>query len=284
MMQIFKSIPENMEANLYLPSMGTITQTHSLTRKEKWYEIQMPETHSFSYKPGQFVEVSLFGVGEAPISITSAMKNPGLFEMTIRDVGVLTENIHALNSGDLIGIRGPFGNGFDLKKFKGKDVLIVAGGIGLVPLRSLIHTILNDRKSYGRLIILYGTKSSQDLLYKSELDQWETHPGIEFQMTVDQPSPDWHGIVGVITTLIPSVTLDLENTVAAIVGPPVMYKFVLLSLLTKGLSDENIYLSLERRMKCGVGKCGHCQINHSLVCQDGPVYHYPELKKLQEAL
>lgn len=283
-MKSFHSPPTNIHPNLYLPTMGLISQTHMVTEKEKWFEIQMPESHSFTYEPGQFVEVSILGVGEGPISITSAMKKPGIFEMTIRDVGMLTHKLHQLNAGDKIGIRGPFGQGFDLNKFKGKDVLIIAGGIGLVPLRSLIHSILNDRGSYGRLIILYGTKSSKELLYKNELEIWENNPDIEFQVTVDQPSPDWDGIVGVITTLIPSVNLDLPNTIAAIVGPPIMYKFVLLSLQTKGLADENMYLSLERRMKCGVGKCGHCQINHSLVCQDGPVYHYPDLKQLQEAI
>ncbi len=283
-MKSFQSIPESLNPNLYIPTMGVIKQTRMLTEKEKWFEIQMPESHAFSYEPGQFVEVSLLGIGEAPISITSAMETPGLFEMAIRDVGMLTQQLHALNVGDKLGIRGPFGQGFDVQNFKGKDVLIVAGGIGLVPLRSLIHTIFKDRDSYGRLIILYGSKTSKDLLYRNELNMWESNPGIEFQVTVDQPSPDWNGIVGVITTLIPTVSLDVENTVAAIVGPPVMYKFVLLSLHTKGLPEKNMYLSLERRMKCGVGKCGHCQINQSLVCQDGPVYHYPELKKLQEAI
>jgi len=189
-----------------------------------------------------------------------------------------------LDVGSTVGIRGPFGKGFDVESYKGKDILIVGGGIGIVPLRSLINYIIDNRKDYGRLIILYGAKNPDELLYPDELKQWENNKDIEYHVTVDQGSPEWKGNTGVITTLIPGLDLDLQNTITAVVGPPIMYKFVLMSLKTKRIPDENIYLSLERRMKCGVGKCGHCQINHSYVCQDGPVYHYPELKNLQEAI
>ena len=196
----------------------------------------------------------------------------------------MTEKMHRLEAGDLIGIRGPFGNGFDVTKFEGRDVLFVAGGIGLAPLKSLIEYTLDKRDAFNRVIILYGTKNPAEILYPKEIEEWQQRNDVEFHMTVDRADERWKGHVGVITTLIPPLQLDVENTIAAIVGPPVMYKFVVMALKAKRLPDANMYLSLERRMKCGVGKCGHCQINESYVCQEGPVYHYPRIKELEEAI
>jgi sulfite reductase subunit B len=275
--------PENFK-DLYFPVLAEITKVEQFTEKEKWFEVALPDGRNLGHAPGQFVEVSVFGVGEAPISLTSAPSSDGKFELCIREVGMLTEVLHRLKPGDKIGIRGPFGNGYDVNAFRGKDILIIGGGIGIVPLRSLINYIIDHRDDYGRLIILYGAKNPSELLYPRELDAWSRDPRIEYHVTVDRGDDSWDGNVGVITTLIPPLDLNLENTVACVTGPPVMYKFVLLSLQSKGVPDENIYMSLERRMKCGVGKCGHCQINHSYVCQDGPVYHYPTLKKIREAI
>ncbi len=270
--------------DLYTPELVTITAIKRFTDMEKWFEIKLLSGRSLGHQPGQFVQVSLFGAGEAPISVTSAPSKKDTFELCIREAGMLTKIFHNLKVGSTIGIRGPFGKGFDVEKYKGKDILIVGGGIGIVPLRSLINYIIDNRSDYGRLIILYGAKNSNELLYPDELKQWGNDDNIEYHVTVDQGSKDWKGNTGVITTLLPKVKLDVQNTIAAVVGPPIMYKFALMSLKTIRIPDENIYLSLERRMKCGVGKCGHCQINHSYVCQDGPVYHYPELKNLQEAI
>ena len=269
---------------LYYPEIAEITAVKQFTEKEKWFEIKLPTGRSLGHQPGQFVQVSIFGAGEAPISITSSPTKKDSFELCVREVGMLTKLIHKLEVGSAVGIRGPFGTGFDVNSYKGKDILIIGGGIGIVPLRSLINYIIDNRKDYGRLIILYGAKNPDELLFSDELKQWEKSNNIEYHVTVDQSTPEWIGNTGVITTLIPGLDLDLPNTITAIVGPPIMYKFVLMSLKTKRIPEENIYLSLERRMKCGVGKCGHCQINHSYVCQDGPVYHYPELKNLQEAI
>jgi len=269
---------------LYSPDISEITAIKRFTEKEKWFEIKLPGGRSLGHQPGQFVQVSLFGAGEAPISVTSSPTKKGGFELCVREVGMLTKIFHNLKVGSTIGIRGPYGKGFDVESYKGKDVLIIGGGIGIVPLRSLINYVIDNRKDYGRLIILYGAKTPDEFLYPDELKQWEKSKDIEYHVTVDQGTPEWKGNTGVITTLIPGLDLDLSNTITAVVGPPIMYKFVLMSLKTKRIPDENIYLSLERRMKCGVGKCGHCQINHSYVCQDGPVYHYPELKHLQEAI
>jgi sulfite reductase subunit B len=278
------AISEVKSQELYCPDIAEITAVKRFTEKEKWFEIKLPNSRSLGHQPGQFVQVSLFGAGEAPISVTSSPTKKDSFELCVREVGMLTKLLHKLEVGSTIGIRGPFGKGFDVESFKGKDILIVGGGIGIVPLRSLINYVIDNRQDYGRLIILYGAKNPNELLFPDELKQWEKSKDIEYRVTVDQGTPAWNGNTGVITTLIPGLDLDLPNTITAVVGPPIMYKFVLMSLKTKRIPDENIYLSLERRMKCGVGKCGHSQINHSYVCQDGPVYHYPELKNLQEAI
>jgi sulfhydrogenase subunit gamma (sulfur reductase) len=270
--------------DLYFPVMAEITDVKQLTAMEKLFEITLPGGVDLDHDPGQFVELSLFGVGEAPFSISSSPTRRGTFELGIRNVGMLTDVLHRMEAGEKVGIRGPFGSGFNVDDFKGKDVMIIAGGIGLVPVRSLINYILDNRDDFGRLIILYGSKTEQDLLFTDELKMWEDDPKVEYHVTVDNGSDDWKGNTGVITTLIPGLDIDLANTKAVIVGPPIMYRFVLMSLNSKGLPEENIYMSLERRMKCGVGKCGHCQINDSYVCQDGPVYHYPDIVDLQEAL
>ena len=275
--------PAELE-DLYQPVMAEIKEVKRLTGMETFYRIEMPGGEDLGHKPGQFVELSIFGVGEAPFSVSSSPTLKGSFELGVRRAGMLTDVLLRQKAGTKVGIRGPFGNGIDVEKFKGKDVLIVAGGIGLVPMRSMINYVIDNRSDFGKLIICYGSKSDQDLLFADELKQWIADPAIDYHVTVDQGSEAWKGNIGVITTLIPGLDLDLSNTVSCICGPPVMYRFVLLALKSKGFTDENIYMSLERRMKCGVGKCGHCQINHSYVCQDGPVYHYPDIKSLQEAL
>jgi sulfite reductase subunit B len=270
--------------DLYYPMLSTITRVDELTPLEKRFEITLPDGKELGHEPGQFVEVSIFGFGEAPISISSSPTKEGVFDLTVRNVGKLTDRMHRLTVGDQVGIRGPFGVGFDVTKLKGKDILFVAGGIGLAPLKSFIDYTIDKRADFGRVIIVYGTKSPADILFPEEIEEWRSMSDIEFYMTVDNPDENWQGNVGVITTLIPPLDLDVDNTIAAIVGPPIMYKFVIMSLKGKKIADENIYVSLERRMKCGVGKCGHCQINSVYVCQDGPVFHYPLAKQLEEAI
>ena len=270
--------------DLYLPVMAEIKEVRKLTEMEILYTVELPQKADLGHQPGQFIELSIFGVGEAPFSVSSSPTRKGSFELGVRNVGMLTDVLSRFEAGTKVGIRGPFGNGIDVEKFKGKDVLIVAGGIGLVPMRSMINYVIDNRDDFGRLIICYGSRSDQELLFTDELGQWATDPSIDYHVTVDQESPEWKGNTGVITTLIPGLDLDLANTVCCVCGPPVMYRFVLLALKSKGLPEDNIYMSLERRMKCGVGKCGHCQINQSYVCQDGPVYPYSDIKDLQEAL
>lgn len=270
---------------LYTPSMADIVAVEELTETEKRFEIKLPGNTSLKHKPGQFVEVSIFGFGEAPISICSSpTKKSTTFDLTIRKTGRLTDKIHLLSAGNKVGIRGPFGNGFDASDFEGKDVLFIAGGIGLAPLKSMIDYTIDKRDDFKRIIIVYGTKQPSEILFPEAIKKWQERDDVEFHMTVDRADAEWKGNVGVITTLIPPLELDVENTVAAVVGPPVMYKFTAMALKAKRLPDKNIFMSLERRMKCGVGKCGHCQINSSYVCQDGPVYNYLRVKELEEAI
>jgi NAD(P)H-flavin reductase len=204
--------------------------------------------------------------------------------MCVRNAGDLTAAMHRLEAGAVMGIRGPFGHGFPIDKMQGKDILFAAGGLGLPPLRSLINEVLDKRGAFGRVIILYGTKQPSEILFREELREWEQRDDVEFLMSVDKGDEGWDGNVGVITTLFPKITINPRNTVAAVVGPPIMYRFVLMELLGKGIPDTQIYISLERRMKCGVGKCGHCQINELYCCQDGPVFRYADVKGLEEAL
>jgi len=272
------------QKDLYYPQIATITHVEQLTSLEKRFEVALPGNRILGHQPGQFVEVSLFGFGEAPISICSSPTKVPTFELTVRNVGRLTDRMHQLPAGSSIGIRGPFGHGFNVEEFKGKDMLYVCAGIGLAPLKSLIDYSLAKRNDFGRIIILYGTRHPSLILFKKELEEWKNRPDVEFYMTVDRADENWQGNVGVITTLVPPLKLDVDRTIATIVGPPVVYKFAIISLKSKRIPDENIYLSLERRMKCGVGKCGHCQINNTYACQDGPVYHYPLIKRLEEAI
>jgi len=273
------------EESVYLPVMARLLQVRQMTKLEKLFTLELPGARSLGHDPGQFVGVSLLGIGEAPISISSSpSRSNGTFELCVRNVGDVTNAMHGLEPGDVLGIRGPFGHGFPVDKMKGKDILFAAGGLGLAPLRSLINQVLDERGSFDRVIILYGTKHPSEILFPEELDEWAGRDDVEFHMTVDRGDDDWTGNVGVITTLFPKITINPRNTVAAICGPPIMYRFVLMEMMGKGIPETQIYLSLERRMKCGVGKCGHCQINNVYCCQDGPVFRYSDVKGLEEAL
>ncbi len=270
--------------SLYLPRMAEVLRIRTLTEKEKVFTLRLEQGQSLAHQPGQFVEVSLFGIGEAPISVSSSPTRNGTFELCVRAVGDVTNAMHRLQEGDWVGIRGPFGHGFPVAKMRGKDLLFAAGGLGLAPLRSLIQFVLDERPSFGRVIILYGARNPGELLFRDELEEWAHRNDVEFHLTVDRADASWTGHVGVITTLFPKVAVNPRSTVAVTCGPPIMYRFVLIELLAKGLPENQIYLSLERRMKCGVGKCGHCQINGVYCCQEGPVFSYAQVKGLKEAI
>jgi NAD(P)H-flavin reductase len=272
------------DKELYSPMEAELVRVESLAAKEKVFEIKLKNGKELCQKPGQFVELSLFGLGEAPFGVASSPTRKGTFEIAIRNVGSLTGVSHNLKKGDTVGIRGPFGNGFPLKQFEGKDLLLIAGGTGIFPMRSLIQYVLDNRKLYGKVIILYGARGPGERLFVDDLAAWKKNADVEFQETVDRGDANWTGNVGVITTLIPKVQLEPKKTVAVVVGPPIMYRFVIAELKKRDIADENIILSLERRMKCGVGKCGHCQINGVYVCQEGPVFSLAQLRTLREAV
>jgi sulfhydrogenase subunit gamma (sulfur reductase) len=262
---------------------GKIITAHMMTAMEKFFEIELEES-PMNYDPGQFVMVSIAGVGEAPISISSSPTRGTTFDIVVRNVGKLTNALHSLGAGDIVGIRGPLGKGFPTDILEGNDLIFVAGGLGIVPLRSLINFVIDNRRNYGKVSILLGCKTPHDILFSDELEQWAKRLDVNFLCTVDKADPDWKGNIGLITSLIPGVTVDIDKTYAVIVGPPIMYKFVVKELLKKGIPADQILMSLERHMKCGVGKCGRCQIGNRYCCQDGAVFSYKELKENIEAL
>jgi NAD(P)H-flavin reductase len=275
----------DLQKDIYRPEPAEALDVQRLTELETYFLLRPDSGRPPGHMPGQFMEVSVPGVGEAPISISSPPTREGGFEMIVRRAGNVTEAMHRLVPGDKVGIRGPFGNHFPVEaEMQGQDVLFICGGIGLVPVRSAILYVLDRREDYGRVTILYGTKTVAERLMLDELAEWAARADVEFAETVDRGDESWKGHVGVITTLMPKLEVDPASTIAIVCGPPVMYKFVVLELFGMGVRPERIYLSLERHMKCGVGKCGHCQINGVYVCQDGPVFRYADVEDLEEAI
>jgi len=277
--------PAEDSENLFMPIPAKIINKVPLTELETVFTLELPENTSLGHRPGQFVEVSVFGVGEAPISISSSpSRSSSRFELCVRKVGDVTTALHALPVGGNVWVRGPFGRGFPIEKFRGKDILFAPGGLGLAPLRSLINQVLDERALFGKVTILYGARTPSELLFKDELHEWSQRGDLDLLLTVDRGDETWQGNIGVITTLFSKISVNSRNTIAITCGPPVMYRYVLMELFGKGILEGNIYLSLERRMKCGIGKCGHCQINNVYACQSGPVFPYSEIKGLEEAL
>ena len=263
---------------------GKVIKTRQMSPHEKLFEIALDGDRGLDHEPGQFVMVSLFGVGEAPISVCSSPTNRGSFELCVRAAGRVTETMHRLETGAEIGIRGPFGKGFPIRVLEGNDLLIIAGGLGIVPLRSLINFVFDNRRDFGKVHTLLGCKSVDDILFGDELQQWRMRMDVHYECTLDKGAAEWAGHVGLITSLIPGVHLEPERTFAIVVGPPIMFRFVLKELLAKNIPENQILVSLERHMKCGMGKCGHCQIQGYYCCTDGPVFKYSDIKQIKEAL
>lgn len=273
--------------DVYLPVAGRILEVRALTGDEMFFKVQRGEADTEHFMPGQFFTVGIPGIGEAPISICSSpsRNGDGTFEMVVRKVGNVTDALHRLGEGALVGLRGPFGTTFPVDgEMLNHDVLFVCGGLGIVPVRSAIQYVLDHRDRYGEVTILYGTRRPHDRLFVEELFDWKTREDVTFLETVDMADPSWGGSVGVITTLFPRIQLDAANTIAIVCGPPVMYKFVLRELRKLGMDHRHIYVSLERHMRCAVGKCGRCQINGVYACQTGPVYNYANIEPLREAI
>ncbi len=277
---------EEIQSNsIYLPEVATLLKKIPMTPMDTFFEFEL-KARSLGHLPGQFAEVSIPGIGEAPISISSSPSEDKKFEMVIRNVGTVTNAIHSLEPGDTVGIRGPFGTSFPMNDLKGQNLLFITGGIGLVPARSAIKYALEHRQDYQEVAILFGCKDPSQRLFTDDLKKWSTRDDIVFHESVDRcDGYEWQGNVGVITTIMPKVeNMNPQETYAIVVGPPVMYKFVIMGLHDMEFPDEHIIVSLERRMKCGVGKCGHCQMDNIYVCQDGPVFNYDNIKHLKEAI
>jgi NAD(P)H-flavin reductase len=267
---------------LYLPREATILAVTDLTPNEKLFRLSLRDGSDLDHEPGQFIQLSLLGHGEAPISVASSPTRRGYFELGIRRVGSLTAAMHEKAAGDTVGIRGPFGTPFNVNAMVGKELLFIAGGCGMAPLRSLIQQVADRRDEFGTVTILYGARSPGQLLFKEDLAAWETVTGFACSYTVDYLDEPgcYSGRTGLITALIPPLELDLHRVEAAIVGPPVMYPPVIAALKQKGLVSAQIVVSLERQMRCGVGKCGHCSIEHLYCCQDGPVFRLSDIENL----
>jgi len=234
----------------------------------------------FEFAAGQFNMLYVHGIGEVPISISGDPGRPEALVHTTRAVGAVTRAMRTLKAGDLLGVRGPFGVGWPVQQAVGRDVMVVAGGIGLAPLRPAIYQMLANRDRYGKLVILYGTRTPADILFRKEIESWRARLDVEVYVTVDRATEGWHGNVGVVTKLIPKAPIDRARTVAMICGPEVMMRFTALELEKRGVDGDHIYVSMERNMKCGIGLCGHCQCGATFICQDGPVFRYDAIQGL----
>ncbi len=233
-----------------------------------------------SFQPGQFNMLYVFGVGEVPISMSGDCTHDAAFVHTVRDVGAASGAIAKLEAGATIGLRGPFGTSWPVTAAEGADVIIVAGGLGIAPLRPAIYEILANRKRYGRVVILFGSRNPTDMLYRHELEEWRRRLDVEIEVTVDHADSDWRGNVGVVPALVPRFVFDPEETLALVCGPEVMMRFTVSALRDAAVPADRIYLSMERNMKCAIGLCGHCQFGAAFICKDGPVIRYDRIASI----
>lgn len=262
----------------YIPREAKIIERNSINPDSVSFKLKIS---NFSFHPGQFIMASVLGFGEVPIGITSSPTEKGTIEIAVRASGMVTKKICSLGVGDNIGVNGPFGNGFDLRALKGRDVILISGGIGLMPLRSLIKYLEKNKKFVKSLTLLNGSRSPEQLLYQDEYKAWSKFAQIE--STVDTCNKDWAGCIGMVTELFDRIIIK-PGTIMIVCGPPVMYKSVISRFAGKSISDKDLYFMLERNMKCGIGKCQHCTCGNLYACLDGPVFSYDQIKYNKEAL
>jgi sulfhydrogenase subunit gamma (sulfur reductase) len=278
-----------VDVNPFTPEAARIVRSYHLTDDVKFFQVRfvdMEKALQFKYKAGQFAMISILGAGEAPFSISSTPSRPGLLEFCIRRAGTVTGALFQLPENSLIGLRGPYGNGFPIEEMKGKDILIVVGGLGAAPLRSVLLYSLDNRDQFGRVAVLYGSKRPAEMIFRDEYFDLKTRADLDCHLTVDaDDTGKWPEGIGVVTTLFPKLKkLDPQNTYALVCGPPVMYKFVIRELIKLEIPKNQILMTLERRMKCGVGKCGHCAIDYIYTCLDGPVFTYWDVIHMRELI
>jgi NAD(P)H-flavin reductase len=257
------------DADPMVPLPATVRRIVRETHDTITLHLEPPRPWRFA--PGQFNMLYLFGVGEVPISLSGDPERPEVIVHTVRGVGTVTRPMIGLRRGAVVGVRGPYGSAWPLAAAEGQDLLFVAGGIGMAPLRAAIAATLARRSAYGRVVVLYGMRTPADLLYAHDLARWRTRGNVDVRIIVDRPQPGWGGDVGVVTTLISTARLDAAQTVAMLCGPEIMMRFAVRELDKRGIPARNVHLSLERNMKCAVGWCGHCQYGPTFVCRDGPV-------------
>lgn len=276
-----------MSSNIYLPHLATITEIEPQTPDTTMLRVLLEDptlAQSFTYRPGQFAQLSIFGTGECPISIASTPTRKGPLEFCVRAVGQVTNALHELDVGSKIGIRGPYGNSFPLPELEGQNLLFIGGGIGLAPLRSLINYVLDNRGHYGEVELVYGARSPRDLVFKDELNSWDEQEGVTAYLTVDQGDERWRGPVGFVPPFLREIAPSHKDKVAFTCGPPIMIKLVMEALEEMEFPPDRIVTTLERKMKCGVGKCGRCNIGSNYICRDGPVFTLEQLKVLPGGL
>jgi sulfhydrogenase subunit gamma (sulfur reductase) len=274
-----------MRSEDYLPRLAQIEEIRIETNTEKTFTMRLPDEDSgMAFTPGQFIELSVLGAGEAPFGLASSPAETHRFQSTVRryPAGVVTVPLHRMEVGDHVGVRGPFGNGFPLEECVGRDMLLVAGGLGLPTLRAAVFYLLDHRDDYGDVTLLYGARTPQDRLYKYDLDVWTESPALECRQTVDVADETWVGEAGYVSQLVEKLQLDPDNTRVFMCGPAVMIQPVVALLKLMGLADQQMYVNMEAHMKCGIGKCGHCLIRDKYVCLDGPVFTYDEVKQMQQ--
>jgi len=263
--------------NVYLPLKARVKAVVQKTADVNLYELELPG--KIDYMPGQFFMVSVWGAGEVPISIASHRKYSESLQLCIRKVGLVTSFIHRLKEGDTVWIRGPYGNGFPLDIARGKDIVIVAGGIGIAPLRPLLHEFPGN-KEYGNVALIYGSRDPDDIIFRDEVETWKQR-GVDVIVTVDRQNGKWGGNVGLVTDFFSNIKSDLHSAVAYVCGPEIMIKNVIRDLNLMGMPQDMIITTLEAHMKCGVGKCGHCYAGCKYICTDGPVFSYREIREYE---
>jgi NAD(P)H-flavin reductase len=272
-----------VEKDIYLPELASITDCRLMNKTEMYLHLELESGKPLGHMPGQFVEVSVGGIGEAPLTVSSSPTEEG-FDMVVRNTGRVSGAIHRMGAGDTLGIRGPYGSVYPTDELKGRNLVFICGGIGLVPQRSFINYVLDNRTDYRDVCILQGSKCFDDRIFREDIGEWTSRDDVQMLETIDKAHEDWDGNVGVVTELMQKIQTDLAGAGVLVCGPPIMYKFVLMALMEYAVPNENVFLNLERRMKCGVGKCGHCQVNGMYVCQSGPVYRYSDLASVPEAI
>lgn len=277
---------QEIKNNAMKPFLGRLIDIQDMAPEIKLFRVEMLDGGSEAfrrYQPGQFAFVSAFGAGEAPFGIAGTPNGDNTLEFAVQRHGAVTTELHEMGVGDHLGVRGPLGNWFPMEEFKGKDLLVLGGGIGGAPLRPIIHTILENRGEYGHLTILWAARDPSLLLFRDEYSKWRNSPNTELHLTVDEADQDWKGHVGLITQLLEKIAPKPKNTIAVTCGPPIMIFYVDKLLTSLGFSPEQSYVTLEARMHCGIGKCGRCNLGEKLICVDGPVFSMADIGEMLES-